>query len=451
MRYGLNAGQHALGDDNLMSEADFYNIFAWGAASYVIGFLTLSPLVDRKGGRWGMITGLMGTISVNLIMALVVRKTIDETAHLPFVFCMTALYCANMFFQSLGAMSIVAVNVPWFHVRERGKFATIFGVLIALGNYFAFDWGYAIVDATRKYINLDKLSFTASIFQGLLGTGGKAVNESWWLFLFPALFGLFWLIPIVITLRNSPKEASFNDFETGIEHMSASQLTMFQMLKEVFLNPKHRVVLVICLIEFCSGAIRNGSIQTYPKFAEHIGFKHDFALSEHWGLFLLIAGVIGANATGFISDKCFNSRRGPMAVILYVLMVFGISMILFSLGSNAPHSGSINTGIGLFILATCVIGVHGILSGTAAAEFSGTKNTAKAVGIIDGAVYLGTSAQSFLMGLFVPIFQPGALAHKITDPSSWMAWPIILLPFAVIGTILGTSIYSAYPKGKHTH
>ena len=56
-----------------------------------------------------------------------------------------ALYAVNMYFQSFGAVSIVKVNSAWFHLRERGTFGGIFGILISLGLYFAFDWCAAIV------------------------------------------------------------------------------------------------------------------------------------------------------------------------------------------------------------------------------------------------------------------------------------------------------------------
>jgi OPA family glycerol-3-phosphate transporter-like MFS transporter len=42
-------------------------------------------------------------------------------------------YAANMYFQSFGAVSIVKVNASWFHLRERGTFGGIFGILISLG------------------------------------------------------------------------------------------------------------------------------------------------------------------------------------------------------------------------------------------------------------------------------------------------------------------------------
>ena len=65
MRYVLNSAQKALGEDT-MSVADFSTIFAVGAAFYVLGFLTLSPIIDRRGGRWGMLLGVMGAVIANV-------------------------------------------------------------------------------------------------------------------------------------------------------------------------------------------------------------------------------------------------------------------------------------------------------------------------------------------------------------------------------------------------
>ena len=49
-------------------------------------------------------------------------------------------------FQSFGAVSIVKVNASWFHLRERGTFGGIFGILISLGLYFAYDVGKRITE-----------------------------------------------------------------------------------------------------------------------------------------------------------------------------------------------------------------------------------------------------------------------------------------------------------------
>ena len=58
----------------------------------------------------------------------------------------TLAFAMNMYFQSFGAVSIVKVNAAWFHLRERGTFGGIFGILISLGLYFAYDVGKRITE-----------------------------------------------------------------------------------------------------------------------------------------------------------------------------------------------------------------------------------------------------------------------------------------------------------------
>jgi ABC-type antimicrobial peptide transport system permease subunit len=45
---------------------------------------------------------------------------------------MTVTSTLNMYFQSFGAVSIVKVNAPWFHVRERGLLGGVFGLVIGV-------------------------------------------------------------------------------------------------------------------------------------------------------------------------------------------------------------------------------------------------------------------------------------------------------------------------------
>ena len=72
---------------------------------------------------------------------------IATTGGHPSVTALTLLFALNMYFQSFGAVSIVKVNASWFHLRERGTFGGIFGILISLGLYFAFDWAPKIAVA----------------------------------------------------------------------------------------------------------------------------------------------------------------------------------------------------------------------------------------------------------------------------------------------------------------
>lgn len=86
----------------------------------------------------------------------------------------------------------------------------------------------------------------------------------------------------------------------------------------------------------------------------------------------------------------------------------------------------------VFVISLCVIGTHGLLSGTATMDFGGKKGAATAVAMIDGFVYLGTALQSLSLG-------------KITS-ISWSWWPWFLLPFAAVGFLLTLRIWNARPS-----
>src|SRR4029453_1338501 len=103
----------------------------------------------------------------------------------------------------------------------------------------------------------------------------------------------------------------------------------------------------------------------------------------------------GGIVAGLISDRMFQSRRGPGSAFLYGALVVGAG----------PTFGVITTpfvGWVVVMMSLCIIGVHGMLSGTASMDFGGKKNVGVAVGLIDGCVYLGTGAQSLLLGFIVP-------------------------------------------------
>ncbi|MEM9074234.1 MAG: MFS transporter, partial [Myxococcota bacterium] len=98
------------------------------------------------------------------------------------------------------------------------------------------------------------------------------------------------------------------------------------------------------------------------------------------------------------------------------------------------------------IMSMCVIGVHGMLSGTASMDFGGKKNVGTAVGIIDGFVYLGTFVMSFTYKQLLP---DNKLTPELAaDPANWYWWPGAMIPVALIGTLLATRVWNAKPKPK---
>ena len=65
-RYNLTVAKTSLGD--LMTKEDFGIIFGVGTIVYACSFIVNGPLVDRLGGRFGMLMAVAGSALANFIM-----------------------------------------------------------------------------------------------------------------------------------------------------------------------------------------------------------------------------------------------------------------------------------------------------------------------------------------------------------------------------------------------
>lgn len=425
-RYNLKVSKFAFeemqGADGgvMMNNADFGVIFGYGVVVYGVSFLINGPLTDRLGGKFSILMGAGGSAVMNLLMglgaiSLETKGLGHEFIAANFVLVYSVLYAVNMYFQSFGAVAIVKVNAPWFHLRERGVFGAIFGILISLGVYFAFDLGYMI-----------------------LGNFGLR-----WVFLVPAvMLVIFWVIDFFV-VQNTPGQAGLLDFDCGDASSGddGPQLGAIPVFKKMLTNP---VILIIAGVEFCSGFLRQSIMQWYRTFAKQtdavLGLKDSFVY-DNWGMLLCCAGIMGGVMAGIISDRVFGSRRGPVACILYLMLLFGGIALTFSYDTQA-------VGILVVVMSMAVIGVHGMLSGTASMDFGGKKNVGVAVGIIDGFVYLGTGVMSFAYAYLLPQEQYDAAGNLIgpaTNPENWQAWPLSMIPVALVGTLLATRVWNATP------
>jgi len=417
--------------DVLMSNEAFGLIFAVGTIVYGFSFIINGPLTDRLGGRFAILTGASGACVANGLMALcsyslMSQGPMHELIAEHFVVVFSILYGLNMYFQSFGAVAIVKVNAAWFHLKERGVFGAIFGILISLGIYLAFDVGYMI----------------------LRGLGLT------WVFLTPTLLlGLFIVIDTLL-VRNTPGEAGLIDFDTA--DASSGDTGEQRGVKELFMMMlRNPIIMTIALIEFCSGFIRQAPMQWYRTFAKQtdvaLHLKGDF-IYENWGMLLCIAGITGGMIAGIISDHIFQSRRGPVAAILYGSITLCSVALLFFYDTPAVALAGIKLSIpGVIAILTSmfVIGVHGMLSGTASMDFGGKKNVGLVVGIIDGFVYLGTAVMSITYSYMLPqeqLNEAGQLIGAVTEPASWRPWPISMIIIGVLGTLLATRVWNARPQ-----
>jgi len=178
--------------------------------------------------------------------------------------------------------------------------------------------------------------------------------------------------------------------------------------------------------------LRNGVMQWYFIFAKEVEQPGAEFIFDNWGLLLCVFGIIGGFAGGLISDKIFQSRRGPPAVILC-----GFMFIMTILMAVYLKTSPIIVGSAAVLISMAVIGVHSLMSGTAAADFGGRRATATCSGIVDGFVYLGSGIQSLSLGYLV--------SHN------WLWWPMFLMPFALFGGILALKIWNELPAATRKY
>lgn len=578
-RYNLTVAKNSLGE--LMTKEDFGIIFGAGTVTYAFAFLINGPLVDRIGGRRGMLIGAGGAFLANAAMGLYLHHIIasGQAADAPLRLVFSILYSLNMYFQSYGAVSIVKVNAHWFHVTERGGFSGIFGTMISSGIFLAFTVNGWLLGLAEGW-----------------WPGSSGPSRAWIVFAVPAAsLAIIWLIELFL-LRDRPGQAGHEDFDTADASSgdeSDAPIPTLELFQRILTNP---IILTVAFIEFCTGVLRNGVMHWFPIYAKEIwvlpsehflrrgSWEHlwliggCFAVAAvswliaaawsrgprraylvilgalaflvpffqgGWGGLLMVAGVVGGNVAGWVSDLFFQSRRAPAAGGLYgflalltIAMIFTLSdptdevleagedsglrpgdRILAIAGHEVEGWADVRKAVGcwepvcrdstwdrdscqcstaaglvdhdpveearpipatierdgerlsvmlpdpkpvqeagdlrlldarpvlplspfvlgaiVFLMSLCVIGTHGLLSGTATMDFGGRKGAATAVGVIDGFVYLGTAVQSFSLGFLTS--------------EDWSYWPRFLVPFAVIGFLLCLRIWKARPGGGRGH
>lgn len=424
-RYNVIVAKGALG--TLMSKSDLGIIFGVGTWVYALSFLVNGPLIDKKlGGKRGMLVSAVGASLANVALGVLTWLIVARHLKVNLVASFSLLYAVNMYFQSFGSMSIIKVKAYWFHVRERGVFGAIFGSLISIGVYFAFDWGGSIIAMTKA----DSTGLLHKIF----ASAGPPLDATWSIFYIPAVILIFWALLDWWLIKDSPEEAGFPHFDTcdassGQMHVEFSVL---DLLKRVFAS---KLMLLVACVELTGGVFRYSMTQWYSIFAGEVKQPGAEFLSQHWGWFTCVFGIVGGFSGGLISDKWFQSRRGPPTA-----MLCGFVLVMAVLMSVFLSSSPLLVGWAAVFIVMASIGITSLMSGTAATDFGGRKATATSMGIVNGFAYLGSGIQSFGLGFL--------LASK---DANWQWLPLFVMPFAIIGTLIAIKIWHDLPPATRKY
>jgi OPA family glycerol-3-phosphate transporter-like MFS transporter len=325
-------------------------------------------------------------------------------------------------------------------------FGAIFGALISIGVYFAFDWGQRIVDLTKAntsggwFHNLLQKIFATDVL-----VNGKAVDATWAVFFIPSAIILGWVLLDWWLIKDTPEEANFPPFDTadassGQMHVELSTL---DLLKKVFAS---KLMLLIALIGLTSGIFRNGVTQWYFVFAAEVNQPGAEFFKPNWGFLLCVFGIVGGFAGGWVSDHLYQSRRAPPAAFMCAL-VLGLTLFMAVILFSSPLS----LGWASVFVVMAAVGITSLMSGTAATDFGGRKATATCSGIVDGCTYLGSAIQSYFIGHLTPGEKTNAAQTFLLVPRDWHCWPLFMVPFAALGLYVAIKIWHVLPEATRRY
>jgi MFS transporter, OPA family, glycerol-3-phosphate transporter len=391
-RYNFSIANGAISNEFGFSKADMGAIITTALLAYACGQIINGLLADRLGGKRAMLIGAAGTVTMNVLFGV--------ASFWGLLWMFVTIRGIDGYLQAFGAPGMVKINAAWFGHRERGRFAGIFGFMINLGRFGIFKLGPALL--------------AGFVFLGLW----QIPPLHWrWLFWVPAGITTVVALGMGCVVQDTPEGAGFpspNQQDPSGDVRASVKTVLYTIAS----NP---VVWVVACAYACTGAVRQGIDQWFPRFmneAYHVDFQS--AQFQLVGFLIPFVASAGSLISGYLSDTLFQGRRAPVAAGLYFIET---AIILLAAQFHTANAAVLF----LVLISFTANATHSILGTAAAMDIGGPKMAGFASGVIDSFQYFGGS----LAGYFL-----GALLDK-----SWGSYFYFMAPFGVIGGILMLTIF----------
>jgi OPA family glycerol-3-phosphate transporter-like MFS transporter len=388
-RYNLPMANAAICAEFGFSKSQISSIISLFFIAYACGQVINGLLVDRLGGKTGMLIGAAGTIVGNALFG--------AASFWGLLWLFALIRGIDGYMQAFGAPSFIKINAAWFSKTERGTFAGVFGFMINLGRFGINYFGAAILGGV--------------VFLGIW----HIPPQHWrWVFWIPALVATSVAILLAVFVEDTPEQAGFAGVMGDEEdHAVVSGKTEISVVfHQVFFNP---VVWVIAAAYACTGVVRQSIDQWFPRYlaeVRHLDFKSSaFQLT---GVLIPFVASAGSLISGIVSDRLFQGRRAPVALGIYVLEV-----IVILIAAQARSTPAI---IAAFVaISFTANSTHSLLGPAAAMDIGGRQAAAFASGVIDSFQYFGAGIGLKLLGYLLDF--------------GWGYYFYFMAPFGVIGAL----------------
>ena len=362
--------------------------------AYAIGKLTNGFLADHANMRRFLAVAFLLTAICNFAMGLTTTLWVA-----------VLIWGLNGWFQSFGAPGGVVAMTAWFSNRERGRAYGIWSTAHSIGEGLTF-----------------------------IGVGSIVAWLGWrYGFFVPALFGvaaaagMYWLVQDRPATMGLPTVNEWKgDFYTERERPDIKSVLGLQL--SILKIP---AIWVLCLsaatIYVTRYAINSWGI-LYLQEARGLSLP----MAGTVLMISTLAGIAGAIAYGFISDKVFDARRPP-ANLLFALLEIG-GLLLFFYGPDTMAvliTGMVLFGLGLTGLVTS-------LGGLFAVDIAPKRVAGAAMGVIGIFSYIGAGVQEYVSGRMI---ESGMVL--VGDTRSYDFGPVIVfwIGASVLSMLLAASLW----------
>ena len=361
-RLGLSVTKKPLLDAGVLTVSQMGIIGSVMLYVYAIGKFVNGMLSDHANIRRFMSWALLLSALINLAFGF-------TSLFAGFVI----LWGLNGWFQSIGSAPSVVSICQWFSNRERGTRYGIWAGAHNLGEGMTF------------------------IFVAWL------VNHYGWRagFMGPGIVCAFVALMLFRTLGDRPQTYGLPpvaDYKNDHSAGPPPQGTTAELQKQVFRNPWVWILAVSCALMYVARyAINNWAILFLQETKHYSLIDAGFVMGAY-----PVMGFVGAAASGWMSDRFFNSRRNLPTLIYGLLQTAG--MILLFLAPAGQRWIDV-VAMGLFGFG--VGGLIVFLAGLIAVDIMPKAAAGTVKGLIGLFAYVGAGTQDWISGFLID-------GHKVT-------------------------------------
>ncbi len=382
----IDAGVFSPSELGMIGSALFY--------TYAIGKLTNGFLADHANMKRFLAVAFLLTALCNLAMGFATT-----------LWLAVVIWGLNGWFQSFGAPGGVVAMTNWFSNRERGRAYGVWSTAHSIG---------------------EGLTFL------VVGLAVSALGWRWG-FWGPGLIGLVTALGCYWLVQDRPRTLGLpevNDWK-GDRYDQGNKQAMKSVLALQVSILKIPAIWVLCLASATTYVTRY-AINSWGIL--YLQEARGFSLPAAGSLLMVstLAGIAGAVAFGFISDKLFHARRPPVNLLFGLLELSGL--LLFFYGPNTMPVLVVSMlmfGMGLTGLVTS-------LGGLFAVDIAPKRVAGATMGVIGIFSYIGAALQEHVSGALIErgMQMVGDVRHYDFGPVIWF-W----IGSSVVSMVLAASLW----------